>query len=96
MKGRYETGTYTQDNNYEIGKLYGLDQSVSQLSKNLNKDLTDLPKYNAVKPSLPAYSIGTAPRFQEENEKMQVPAPNSYYNLDNNELFMKPGSTHQA
>jgi hypothetical protein len=79
-----------------MAKLYGLDQSVTQLSKNINKDLTDLPKYNAVKPSLPAYSISMAPRF-EEVYKTNVPAPDSYFRDNNrNEILLKPGSKYQA
>jgi len=79
-----------------MAKLYGLDQSVTQLSKNINKDLTDLPKYNAVKPTLPSYSISVAPRFQEVY-KSNLPAPDSYFK-DNigNEILLKPGSKYQA
>jgi hypothetical protein len=79
-----------------MGKLYGLDQSVTQLSKNINKELTDLPKYNAVKPSLPSYSLSLAPRFQDIH-KATLPAPDSYLrDNDINELLLKPGSKYQA
>jgi len=49
-----------------------------------------------VKPSLPAYSIATAERFLDDNEKLQFPGPNMYNNLDDNELYLKPGSKQQA
>ena len=84
MRGRYDKGflgNIDDDNN----KMYGLDNSVSYLSKNLSKEINALPNYGVVKENLPSFSIPKAKRFESERlEKM--PGPGAYDPIDEEEL----------
>ena len=95
MKGRYEKGNPGSQDNYEDPtKLHGLEQSVSYLSKNLNKNINKLPNHSSVKPILPSFSIPRASRFEEEKYD-STPGPMSYFedNFGELEIQKKPGST---
>ena len=95
MGAKFEKGFLGgQDNFDDPGKLHGLEQSVSYLSKNLTKNLNPLPNYSNIKPNLPSYSIPVADRFQSGTLD-KAPGPYSYY-PNYNILDNKPGSHKQA
>jgi hypothetical protein len=84
-----------QDNFDDPSKLYGLEQSVSYLSKNLTKNLNPLPNYNTIKQNLPAFSMPRAERFETERDYKR-PGPNSYFPEDTGLFEKKPGSFKQT
>ena len=84
-----------QENFDDPSKLHGLEQSVSYLSKNLTKNLNQLPNYSSVKQNLPSYSIPKAYRFEEEKGD-KLPGPMSYFQDKYYEMESKPGSNKIA
>ena len=68
MGGRYDKGSMGAKQNYDEqpGKFYGLEQSLSFLSKNVARSLNKLPDFNVIKPKEPAYSIPKNERFHGE------------------------------
>lgn len=67
-----------KENYEESGKSYGLEQSVSYLSKNINKSLNPLPDYSVGKSNLPAFSFSRGERFLFDRNSTN-PAPDCYY-----------------
>jgi hypothetical protein len=51
------------NNQDDPNKLYGLEQTISYLSKNMNKNINPIPDYSIGKPDLPAYSFPKGERF---------------------------------
>jgi hypothetical protein len=91
MKGRYDKGFLSIQENYDdANNLHGLEQSVSYLSKNLTKNLNPLPKYAAVKPNLPSYSIPQGQRFEYEKQ-IKAPGPDAYFEDMYYDIERKPG-----
>jgi len=68
MGGRYDKGSMAVKQNYDEqpGKFYGLEQSLSFLSKNVARSLNKLPNFNSVKAKEPSYSIPRSERFHSE------------------------------
>jgi hypothetical protein len=84
MRGRYDKGFLGHIDD-DQNKMYGLDNSVSYLSKNLSKEINPIPNYGVVKENLPSFSIPKARRFESERlEKM--PGPGAYDPIDEEEL----------
>jgi hypothetical protein len=84
MRGRYDKG-FLGNIQEDSNKMYGLDNSVSYLSKNLSKEMNALPNYSVVKENLPSFSISKAKRFESERlEKM--PGPGAYDPIDDEEV----------
>ena len=77
MRGRYDKGFLGNIDTNDEQKIYGLDSSVSYLSKNLSKEIHALPNYNTIKESMPSFSIPKAKRFESENLE-NLPGPGSY------------------
>ncbi len=68
MGGRYDKGALGTKQNYDEqpGKFYGLEQSLSFLSKNVARSLNKLPDFNIVKNKDPSFSIPRSERFRVE------------------------------
>jgi len=68
MGGRYDKGSMGAKQNYDEqpGKFYGLEQSLSFLSKNVARSLNKLPNFNVIKQQDPLYSFPQSERFKSE------------------------------
>lgn len=94
MLGKSDKGFLNIQENYDDPtKLYGLEQSVSYLSKNLTKNLNPIPDLTVFKPNLPSYSIPKGERFVPD-KILNVPGPGIYYEMTNG-YDDKPGSKKQ-
>ncbi len=62
----------------DSSKVYGLEQSVTYLSKNISKTLNPLPDYSIGKANAPIFSIPRSERFGIE-KGYDIPAPDSYF-----------------
>jgi hypothetical protein len=62
----------------ESSKVYGLEQSVTYLSKNITKSLNPLPDYSIGKPNAPTFSIPRSDRFNIE-KGYDLPGPDNYF-----------------
>lgn len=62
----------------ESSKVYGLEQSVTYLSKSITKTINPLPDYHVGKPDSPIYSIPRGNRFEIE-KNYAVPGPDTYF-----------------
>jgi len=62
----------------ESSKVYGLEQSVTYLSKNITKTLNPLPDYSIGKANSPEYTIPRSNRFEVE-KGYDVPGPDNYF-----------------
>ena len=62
----------------EASRVYGLEQSVTYLSKNITKSLNPLPDYSVGKPNAPVFSIPRSERFEIE-KGYDIPAPDRYF-----------------
>jgi hypothetical protein len=81
MRGRFDKGIFGNIENEDTGNLYGIDQSVSYLSKNLNNGIYPIPNYANVRGNLPSYSIPKAQRFAS-GSLHNIPGPGAYYPID--------------
>jgi hypothetical protein len=75
----------------EASKVYGLEQSVTYLSKNITKTLNPLPDYSVGKPNPPMFSIPRNERFGIE-KGYDIPGPDNYFRespslLNENRLY---------
>jgi hypothetical protein len=79
MGGRFEKGFLNIQENYDdTNRIYGFEQNISHLSKDISKNINPLPDYNTVKQNLPSFSFPKADRFEEE-KIYQLPGPNAYF-----------------
>ena len=67
-----------QNNQEDPNKLYGLEQSVSYLSKNITKSINPLPDYSIGKANLPEFSFPKGERFMTD-KKCEIPPPDYYF-----------------
>jgi hypothetical protein len=67
--------------NEDSGNLYGIDQSVSYLSNNLNNGIYPIPNYANIRANLPSFSIPKAQRFTGESLH-SIPGPGAYSPID--------------
>jgi hypothetical protein len=81
MRGRFDKGFLGNIENEDTGNLYGIDQSVSYLSKNLNNGIYPLPNYANIRANLPSFSIPKANRFSN-GSLYNIPGPGAYYPVD--------------
>jgi hypothetical protein len=95
MGAKLEKGLFNQENEDDIGRLYGLEQSISQLSRKIDDKVNDLPDHNIIKPKILSYTMQRSKRFSEEYKEARQPGPMSYFINDKSELQNKPGSKMQ-
>jgi hypothetical protein len=81
MRGRFDKGFLGNIEAEDNNNVYGIDQSVSYLSKNLNNGIHPLPNYANIRANLPSYSIPKAQRF-DSGLNAKVPGPGAYYIMD--------------
>lgn len=72
MGGKFDkTSAIGGSTNYDEqpGKFYGLEQSLSFLSKNVSKNMTPAPNFNKLKNRNPIWSIPRSERFPDLKAK---------------------------
>lgn len=93
MKGRHEKGIFSQQEVFDdSSRIQGLENSVSQMSQKVTRNLYPLPNYNVVKAELPAFSFSKAERFDfnrfhQDNQHHVIEFENGLFGQEDRKSF---------